>query len=139
MLACCVMQVTPSEQPEGTRRGRASGPRSTCPIACALDVVGDRWTLLVVRDLLAGKARFQEFLASPERIPTNVLSERLRRLEAAGIIRSELYSQHPPRAEYHLTPTGRDLEPVVRAVAVWGLSHIEGTVQGLWLDEAPST
>lgn len=135
MLAYCLMQAIPPEQPEGTRRGRASGPRSTCPIACALDLVGDRWTLLVVRDLLAGKARFHEFLASSERIPTNVLSERLRRLEAAGIISSRLYSQHPPRAEYHLTPTGLDLEPVVRAVAVWGLEHIEGTQQGLWLGE----
>jgi DNA-binding HxlR family transcriptional regulator len=96
--------------------------------------LGDRWTLLVVRDLIAGKTRFQQFLDSGERIPTNVLSDRLRRLEASGIIRSELYSQHPPRAEYRLTAKGRELEPVVQAVAVWGLANVPGTKRRLWLD-----
>jgi DNA-binding HxlR family transcriptional regulator len=62
------------------RRGRAAGPRSTCPIAGALDVIGDRWTLLVVRDLVGGKNRFSEFVASDERIPSNVLADRVRRL-----------------------------------------------------------
>ncbi len=120
-----------------TRRG-AEGPRSTCPIACALDVIGDRWTLLLVRDLVAGMTRFSEFLASDERIPTNVLADRLRRLESNGIIDSVLYSRHPPRAEYHLTPRGRELEPVLRAIGAWGLEHVPGTKRGLWLDERPA-
>jgi DNA-binding HxlR family transcriptional regulator len=126
-----------TDEPGGraTRR-KAGAPRSTCPIACTLDLLGDRWTLLVVRDLLAGKTRFHQFLASPERIPTNILSDRLRRLEGGGIVRSELYSQHPPRSEYHLTESGRELRPVVRALGAWGLKHIEGTEPGLWLGDA---
>jgi DNA-binding HxlR family transcriptional regulator len=101
--------------------------RSTCPVACALDVIGDRWSLLVVRDLFAGKHRFGDFLASPERIPTNILAERLRRLEAAGLIFTMAYSQRPPRFEYHLTDHGRALAPVVDAMAAWGLAQFPGT------------
>jgi DNA-binding HxlR family transcriptional regulator len=119
-----------------TSRRKAGSPRSNCPIACTLDLLGDRWTLLVVRDLLAGKTRFHQFLDSEERIPTNVLSERLRRLESHGIVESELYSQHPPRAEYHLTPKGRDLAPIIRAMTAWGLAHIPGTERRLRLDDA---
>ena len=71
-------------------------------MACTLDVLGDRWSLLVVRDLLRGKKRYAEFLESPEGIPTNILAERLKRLTARRVIRSRRYSQHPPR-EYELT------------------------------------
>ena len=60
--------------------------RSRCPVACKLDVLGDRWSLLVVRDLMRGKRRFVEFLSSPEAIPTNILADRLRRLVANGIL-----------------------------------------------------
>jgi DNA-binding HxlR family transcriptional regulator len=97
-------------------------------VACALDVVGDRWTLLIVRDLLLGKARYGEFLASAERIPTNILADRLRRLEGAGVVERVPYSEHPPRVEYRLTPKGRDLGPAVRALLDWGLRHVPGTV-----------
>ena len=58
--------------------------RSQCPVACSLDLIGDRWTLLVVRDLFPGKSRFGDFASSPEGIPSNILAERLKRLEAAG-------------------------------------------------------
>ncbi len=126
--------MTEGTGPKTTRR-RAEGPRSTCPIACTLDVIGDRWTLLLVRDLVAGKSRFKEFLASDERMPSNVLADRVRRLERNGIIGSVLYSQHPPRAEYHLTPKGRELEPVLEALGAWGLEHVPGTKRRLWLDE----
>ena len=101
--------------------------RSLCPVACALDLLGDRWTLLVIRDLFAGKKRFGEFVASPEHIPTNILAERLKRLEAAGLIATAAYSEHPPRYEYHLTESGRTLGPVVDALAVWGLAQFPGT------------
>ena len=121
-----------------TPRRRAEGPRSDCPIAGTLDVFGDRWTLLVARDLIAGKTRFSEFLASDERIPTNVLADRVRRLERHGLIDSVLYSQHPPRAEYHLTAKGRDLEPMLRAIGAWGLQHIPGTKNHIWRD-GPTT
>jgi DNA-binding HxlR family transcriptional regulator len=118
-----------------TTRGQTEGPRSTCPIASTLDLIGDRWTLLLVRDLIAGKTRFSEFLASDERWPTNVLADRVRRLERHGMITSVLYSQHPPRAEYHLTPKGHELEPVLQAMGAWGLNHIPGTERRLWLDD----
>jgi DNA-binding HxlR family transcriptional regulator len=101
--------------------------RSLCPVACTLDVVGDRWTLLVIRDLFAGKHRFGDFLRSPEHIPTNILAERLKRLERAGVISSAPYSERPPRFEYRLTPRGRDLSPVVEAMATWGLTQFPGT------------
>jgi DNA-binding HxlR family transcriptional regulator len=101
--------------------------RSRCPVACSLDVLGDRWTLLVIRDLFAGKSRFGEFMTSPERIPTNILAERLKRLERAGLIATTPYSEHPRRVDYHLTERGRALAPVVDAIAVWGLEQFPGT------------
>jgi DNA-binding HxlR family transcriptional regulator len=101
--------------------------RSSCPVACALDLLGDRWTLLLIRDLFAGKHRFGEFLASPEHIPTNILADRLKRLEAAGLVAPVAYSEHPPRYEYPLTESGLTLRPVVDAVAVWGLAQFPGT------------
>lgn len=101
--------------------------RSGCPVACALDVVGDRWTLLVVRDLLRGKKRFGELAASSERIPTNILADRLKRLERAGLVEAAPYSAHPPRFEYTLTPPGRELKPILSAVAAWGHARFPGT------------
>src|SRR5687768_6482078 len=106
-----------------------SAPRSACPVACALDIVGDRWTLLLVRDLLLGKTRYGEFLASPEKIPTNILAERLKRLERAGIVRRTAYSERPPRFAYELTEAGRGLGRAVDALAVWGLDQFPGTVR----------
>jgi DNA-binding HxlR family transcriptional regulator len=103
--------------------------RSTCPVACALDVVGDRWTLLLVRDLLRGKTRYSEFLASAEHIPTNILADRLRRLEREGLLTSAAYSEHPRRLEYRLTEDGRALGLAVNALAKWGLDHFPGTVR----------
>ena len=105
----------------------ASRPRrSFCPVACALDVLGDRWSLLVVRDLIRGKRRYAEFLDSKEGIPTNLLADRLKRLAASGVIRSRRYSQHPPRVEYELTPRGEDLRPIMRAMVEWGIRHAGG-------------
>ena len=100
--------------------------RSRCPVACTLDVLGDRWSLLVVRDVMRGKRRFAEFLESPEGIPTNILAERLKRLTSQGVIRSERYSEHPPRLEYQLTPKGEDLRPIMRAMVEWGVRHAGG-------------
>src|SRR5215470_11563691 len=101
----CNMQVTEAGEPAlagSVARGREQR-RSNCPVACSLDVLGDRWTLLVVRDLLLGKSRYGEFLASAEGIPTNLLADRLRRLEQAGLIFSQTYSCHPRRKSYQLT------------------------------------
>ena len=102
--------------------------RSTCAIANSLDIVGDKWTLLVVRDLLHGKRTFGELVRSPERIPTNILAERLKRLEAAGIIVATAYQERPPRYAYTLTPKGRALGDVLLAFVRWGKQYIPGTV-----------
>jgi DNA-binding HxlR family transcriptional regulator len=109
------------------RPGRAPrARRSRCPVACTLDVLGDKWSLLVVRDVMRGKKRYAEFLESPEGIPTNILADRLKRLAARGVIRSRRYSAHPPRLEYLLTDKGEDLRPIVRAMAEWGVRHEGG-------------
>src|SRR4051794_19028098 len=101
--------------------------RSNCPVACTLDLLGDRWTLLVVRDLLLGKSRFGEFLASPEHIPTNILTDRLRRLEDAGVLAREPYSNHPPRYASSLTSRGKALARAIDALGVGGLEQFPGT------------
>ena len=91
-----------------------------CPIARTLDVVGDRWCLLVLRDLFDGTSRFADLVRSLEGISPNVLSTRIKTLEAAGIIEHRVYSNHPLRAGYHLTPKGLALGPVLGALAEWG-------------------
>lgn len=102
--------------------------RSACPIANTLDELGDRWTLLIIRDMLfVGKQRFEEFLQSDEHISTNILADRLKRLEQLGLISKEPYSSHALRMSYSLTERGRSLEPVLEAIVQWGLANIEGT------------
>src|SRR5689334_21236707 len=100
-----------------------------CPVARSLEFLGERWTLLVIRDLLPGPRRFQDLLASLPGIAPNVLSERLKVLEEHAVVSRRFYSEHPPRAEYTLTRRGRDLGMVVGALAVWGGKHVQrGTV-----------
>lgn len=101
--------------------------RSACPVACALDLLGDRWTLLVVRDLFLGRTRFKEFAGSPEGIPTNILSDRLRRLVDRGIARQEAVSPDGKRMAYQLTEKGRSLGTVLVALRDWGLAWEDGT------------
>lgn len=105
-------------------RPTAGAHRSTCPIASSLDVVGDRWSLVVVRDLLRGCKCYGDFLTSPEGIPTNILADRLRRLEEGGILTRKPYQSNPPRYEYELTPKGLDLKPVLGALAKWAFRHV---------------
>jgi DNA-binding HxlR family transcriptional regulator len=95
-------------------------------VACTLDVLGDRWSLLVIRDLVRGKRRYAEFLDSPEGIPTNILADRLKRLCGQGVIRATRYSSHPPRLEYGLTEKGEELRPILRAMVDWGVRHAGG-------------
>ncbi len=107
-------------------RGENRPKRSTCPVSRTLDVLGDRWSLLVVRDLMRGKRRFAEFLESKEGIPTNTLTDRLKRLVRVGIVVRQRYSEHPPRVEYVLTSKGEDLRPMIRAMVDWGVQHAGG-------------
>lgn len=102
--------------------------RSECAIAGTLDLLGDRWSLLIVRDLLVrGELRYGDFMIAGESIPTNTLATRLRDLEAAGILDRAMYQDNPPRYSYRLTDKGRELGPVLDAVANWGLRHVPGT------------
>ncbi|GAB2858206.1 winged helix-turn-helix transcriptional regulator [Lentzea nigeriaca] len=103
-------------------------PRSDCAIAATLNVLGDRWSLLIVRDLMfRGTLRYGDLAASAEGIPTNTLADRLRKLEDAGILDKQAYTDRPLRYEYTLTDRGRALGPVLDAIATWGVTYIPGT------------
>ena len=109
--------------------------RSPCPVACALDIIGDKWTLLVVRDLTIGKRTYSEFLDSPENIPTNILAERLKRLVEYEIVEKKPYQMHPRRYAYTLSAKGRDLESVIMSMVHWGEKHIPGSKAYLLADK----
>lgn len=101
--------------------------RSPCPVANTLDLVGDKWSLLIIRDMLHGKRTYGELLDSPEGIPTNILADRLRRLEEAGLIVRAAYQERPVRYAYTLSKKGADLGDVLLALVRWGKKHIPGT------------
>jgi DNA-binding HxlR family transcriptional regulator len=95
-----------------------------CPVARTVAVIGGRWTVLILRDLLLqGPRRFQDFQDSLKGMAPNTLSDRLKTLEAHGIVERQFYEQHPPRAEYVLTEKGRELGAIVRAMRDWGVKH----------------
>ena len=95
-----------------------------CPVALTLDLIGERWTILILRDLfLKGTRRFQDFQASMPGLAPNTLSARLKTLESGGLITRRLYSEHPPRAEYYLTDKGKSLGPILKALRSWGLQQ----------------
>ena len=95
-------------------------PRSDCPISFALDFLGDKWTLLVIRDLVFdGKKFYKEFLQSKEGIATNILSDRLKKLEAAEIVSSKVFEKLITQKEYSLTQKGIDLIPLLVEIILW--------------------
>ncbi len=102
--------------------------RSCCPITNGLDIFGDKWTLLIIRDLMLGKRRYQDLISSPENIASNILADRLKRLQAAGLIDRQAYQQNPARYEYVLTTKGKDLKPVLEAIIGWGRKHYPDTM-----------
>jgi len=98
--------------------------RSGCPVSISLERFGDRWSLLIIRDLMVrGFRTFKQFQESGEGIATNILAERLQRLEAAGIIRAEPESADGRRVNYRLTEKGIDLAPVLFELLIWGARH----------------
>lgn len=112
--------------------------RSECPIASSLDIVGDKWTLLVLRDLLDGKTRFSELERSPEKVPTNILTDRLRRLEGHQLI--ERRPGQGRRVDYYVTSKGEAMRPVLLAMVEWGNTHVDDTWQpppGYLTDSVP--
>jgi DNA-binding HxlR family transcriptional regulator len=94
-----------------------------CSIARTLEILGDRWTLLIVRDAFLGRSRFEEFRRSLG-APTNILTDRLDRLVAEGVFELALYSEHPPRYEYRLTEKGFELRVALVALMQWGDRHL---------------
>ena len=110
------------------RTAPAEGRRSPCPVACSLDVFGDRWTLLVVRDLILGHARFKDFATAPEGIPTNILTDRLERLVREEIVEQVPAADGTKHRAYALTEKGRALRPILIAMRDWGLAWEPGTV-----------
>lgn len=119
----------PAPRIQATAKGKtaAHARRSPCPVACALDLFGDKWTLLVIRDLILGRSRFKDFTASPERIPTNILSDRLERLLAGGIVRQVPAEEGGRRLAYELTEKGLALRPILKSMRDWGLRWEPGT------------
>jgi DNA-binding HxlR family transcriptional regulator len=112
-----------------TRRKQATETerRSPCPVACSLDLFGDRWTLLVVRDLMLGAERFKELASAPEHVPTNVLTERLDRLLRHEVVEQVAAADGSKHPAYRLTKKGRALIPVLEAMRDWGLAWEKGT------------
>ena len=125
---CSVIWVMPKS---AVKSSQPSSRRSPCPVSCALDIFGDRWTLLVIRDLILGRGRFKEFLASPEGIPTNILTERLKRLLEHGIVTQFSASEGSKHLAYQLTEKGHALLPIVQAMKNWGLKWEKGSRAGM--------
>lgn len=101
--------------------------RSGCPIASGLEIIGDRWTLVILRDMVSGKSKYREFQDSPEKITTNILASRLAQMEENGLVRKQKYQTNPTRYSYHLTPKGADLLPLMQAMSRWSNTHLAHT------------
>lgn len=98
--------------------------RSDCPVSYALDFFGDKWTFLIIRDLMfEGKRFYKDFLGSKESIATNILSDRLKKLEKAEVITSKVYEPLKTKKEYSLTQKGKDLLPVLIEMMVWSATY----------------
>jgi DNA-binding HxlR family transcriptional regulator len=104
--------------------------RSACPIASSLDIIGDKWTLIIVRDMLEGASRYNDFLDSGEHITTSILADRLKRLEKEKIIKKNPYQTNPVRYEYTLTKKGTDLRPLFKELVHWATSYREEVIEG---------
>ncbi len=108
--------------------------RSDCPVNVSLEILGDRWTLLIVRDLVfSGKAHYRAFLDSPEGIATNILADRLRKLEAAGIVTKSPDPENRSRSLYALTDKGLDLIPLLLELVAWSARHEETGTPRKWV------
>ena len=109
---------------------RVATPRN-CSIAGALDVIGEKWSLLVIRELLLGVRRFNDIAANTG-APRDILTARLRRLEELDVVERREYSERPVRYEYRLTPAGKDLRPVIWALMDWGNKHVMDEPPSVW-------
>jgi DNA-binding HxlR family transcriptional regulator len=126
-FAFCDMPTAKPQSSAASKSAKSVVRRSPCPVACSLDVFGDRWTLLVIRDLILGRSRFKDFLASPEGIPTNILTDRLKRLLEHRVVTQVKDAEGSRHLAYQLTEKGTALLPVVKAMRDWGLHWEKGT------------
>lgn len=133
ILVTCFLQVTLYDNVVTMKKSDKQIPgldcmRSMCPVSSVLDIIGDKWTLLVVRDLMfLGKRMYSELADSFEKIPTNILADRLKKLEAADLIEKKPYQDKPVRYAYTLTKRGEALRPTLIEMATWGNNYIAGT------------
>ena len=104
-----------------------AGTRSGCPIATTLDILGDKWTMVLIRDMLNGKTRYSQLTMWPEGIPTNILANRLKMMEKTGLVRRDVYQERPVRHQYLLTEKGRALLPVLQEICRWGNAYYPDT------------
>jgi DNA-binding HxlR family transcriptional regulator len=111
--------MTHSDSRPGVRMADLPLGVRPCSLAAALEVLGERWSLLAVREIGYGVHRFAR-IAGYTGVSRDILADRLRKLEAAGVIERRQYSEHPPRYEYHLTEAGEELFPVTLALQQWG-------------------
>jgi len=120
------MQVTFDRVPAVKRGKRKSKQRSGCPVSISLEALGDRWSLLIIRDMMVRAFHtFKQFQESGEKIATNILADRLHKLRAAGIITANIQKKDRRRTDYRLTEKGIDLAPVVLDLLIWGTRHEE--------------
>ncbi len=105
------------------KRDIIKAKRSACPVSIGLEQFGDKWTLLLIRDLIFGAKKFKDFEAGSEKIPTNILASRLKMLEHNGLIEKKIYQERPKRYEYSLLEKGRDVIPVLHSVAKWSIKY----------------
>lgn len=94
-----------------------------CPVETTLLLIGDKWTVLVLRDLMPGTKRFSELMKSVTGVSQKVLTEKLRKMEENGLVTREVYPEVPPRVEYTLTDLGRSLAPILDAMETWGYGY----------------
>jgi|SRR5215831_8404434 len=100
----------------------------SCPIETTFKIVGKRWTVLIIREILRGNTQFNRFMDNIEGISPKVLTERLRELEQVGIIRRRIVTEYPVRVEYSLTEMGKGFEPVLLSAASFSMKYMPGTV-----------
>jgi len=103
--------------------------RSDCPLAKTLEVIGDRWSLIIIRDLALGAKTYSELENNPEKITTNILANRLKKLTTFSIVEKTLYQERPKRYTYGLTHKGKCLIPVLLELVKWGEEHIDNECQ----------
>lgn len=97
-----------------------------CPVATTVQLIGNKWKLLIIRNLLAGNQRFTDFVKTIPGISKKVLTDNLRALEDDGLIDREVFAEVPPRVEYSLTPLGETLRPILDAMFDWGANYKSG-------------